>query len=105
VYRGHGCQAPHILTLIVSAILTVRNDGVWRAERERTQQATEANWLTRERDNRCAESLKTRPLSYEAVTLYGGDRSALGSDGLTQEKERLKSMGTRLDGLLSSCGN
>jgi hypothetical protein len=43
-------------------------------ETESAQQATEADWLTRERDSRCAEPSKTRPPSYVPVTCVGGWR-------------------------------
>jgi hypothetical protein len=49
--------------------LTGRN-AIWlRAERQRIWQATETDWLTRARDNSCAEQFKTLSPSYASVTL------------------------------------
>jgi hypothetical protein len=47
-------------------------------ELKSVQQATEADWLTRARDIRCAEESKTRPPLYVAIMLDGIDFQASG---------------------------
>jgi hypothetical protein len=45
------------------------NGGGAQAETDSVQQATDAYWLARACDSRCAEPTKTRPPSYVPVTL------------------------------------
>jgi hypothetical protein len=79
------------------AILTDRNSGGWRAERdEELRQATEADWLTRTRDSRCAEPSKTRPPSFMPVTCAGGWRA---------ERERERERQTEHTAIDGSCGH
>jgi hypothetical protein len=63
-----------------------RNYGGWRAERqaESVQQATDADWLTRARDGRCAEPSKSPPPLSVVLTCVGVWRAERG-----RERERL----------------
>jgi hypothetical protein len=64
---------------------------VARRERQSIQQATEADWLTRTHDSRCAEPYKTRPPSYALVNI-------LFTSGVTV---KINKVNTKIVGLLA----
>jgi hypothetical protein len=55
----------------ISAEVMDTYEGGRRAETERVQQATEADWLTSACDFKCAEPSKTRPPSSVVVICFG----------------------------------
>jgi hypothetical protein len=69
---GQTGRVPFSVICRTVLVLTGRNYGGLRSERQSVQQATECEWLKRARDSRCAEPSNMWPTLPVSVTCVGG---------------------------------